>query len=63
MTERKRQWDVCEAFKAINHELAFVTSDIPAAVERFMEEHLNAKHYDSTTTLKLKVKIDEIDKI
>ena len=31
MTERKRQWDVCEALKAINHKLAFATSDDPAA--------------------------------
>ena len=31
VTERKRQWDVCEALKAINHKLAFATSDDPAA--------------------------------
>ena len=31
VTERKRQWEVREALKAINHKLAFVTSDNPAA--------------------------------
>ena len=31
VTEKKRQWEVCEALKAINHKLAFVTSDNPAA--------------------------------
>ena len=32
VTERKRQWEVREALKAINHKLAFVTSDNPATV-------------------------------
>ena len=31
VTERKRQWEVREALKAINHKLVFVTSDNPAA--------------------------------
>ena len=31
VTERKRQWEVREALKAINHKLAFVTSDSLAA--------------------------------
>ena len=43
MTERKRQWEVREALKAINHKLAFVTSDNPAAAGRFMEENFSAK--------------------
>ena len=30
VTERKRQWEAREALKAINHKLAFVTSDNPA---------------------------------
>ena len=38
MTERKRQWEVHKALKAINHKLAFLTSDNPAAAGRFMEK-------------------------
>ena len=30
VTERKRQWEVREALKAINHKLVFVTSDNPS---------------------------------
>ena len=37
VTERKRQWKVREALKAINHKLALVNSDNPAAAGRFME--------------------------
>ena len=68
MTERKRQWEVREALKAINHKLAFVTSDNPANVERFMEENFSAKHHDASTIKnniddlsKPKVKIDELN--
>jgi len=68
MTERKRQWEVREALKAINHKLAFVTSDNPAAARRFMEENFSAKRHDATTIKnniddlsKLKVKIDELN--
>ena len=43
MTERKRQWEVLEALKAINYNLAFVTSDNPAAAGRFVEENFSAK--------------------
>ena len=49
MTERKRQWEVREALKAINHMLAFVTSDNPVAAERFMEENFSVKRHDATT--------------
>ena len=49
VTERKRQWEVREALKAINHKLAFVTSDNPAAAGRFMEENFSAKRHDATT--------------
>ena len=68
VTERKRQWEVREALKAINHKLAFVTSDNPAAAGRFMEENFSAKRHDATTIknniddlVKLKVKIDELN--
>ena len=68
MTERKRQWEVCEALKAINRKLAFVTSDNPAAAGRFMEEDFMAKRHDVTTIKnnmddlsKLKGKIDEVN--
>ena len=68
MTERKRQWEAREALKAINHELAFVTSDNPAAAVRFTEENFCAKRHDATTIKnniddlsKLKVKIDELN--
>ena len=40
VTERKRQWEVREALKAINHKLALVTSDNPAAAGRFMELYM-----------------------
>ena len=40
VTERKRQWEVCEALKAINHNLALVTSDNPAAAGRFTELYM-----------------------
>ena len=46
VTERKRQWDVHEALKAINHKLAFVTSDNPAVAGRFMEKNFSAKRHD-----------------
>ena len=46
--ERKRQWEVREALKAINHKLAFVTPGNPAAQGRFMEENFSAKHHDAT---------------
>ena len=68
MTERKRQWEAREALKAINHKLAFVTSDNPAAAVRFTEENFCAKRHDATTIKnniddlsKLKVKIDELN--
>ena len=69
VTERKRQWEVREALKAINHnELALMTSDNPAAAERFMEENFSAKRHDATTIKnniddlsKLKAKIDELN--
>ena len=68
MTERKRHWEVREALKAINHKLAFVTSDNPANVERFMEENFSAKRHDAPTIKnniddlsKPKVKIDELN--
>ena len=68
MTERKRQWEAREALKAINHKLAFVTSDNPAAAVRFPEENFCAKRHDATTIKKniddlskLKVKIDELN--
>ena len=69
MTERKRQWEVLEALKAINYNLAFVTSDNPAAAGRFVEENFLAqKHHDATTIKdniddlsKLKIKIDELN--
>ena len=70
MTERKRQWEVREALKAIaiNHKLAFVTSDNPAAAGRFMEQNFSAKRHDATTIKnniddlsKPKVKIDELN--
>ena len=40
VTERKRQWEVREALKAIFHKLAFVTSNNPADTERFMKKIL-----------------------
>ena len=40
VTERKRQWEVREALKAIYHKLAFVTSDNPADAGRFMRKIL-----------------------
>ena len=43
MTERKRQWEVREALKAINHKLALVNSDNPAAVGRFMELYMSCQ--------------------
>jgi hypothetical protein len=68
VTERKRQWEVCEALKAINRKLAFVTADNPAAAGRFMEEDFMAKRHDVTTIKnnmddlsKLKGKIDEVN--
>ena len=67
-TERKPQWEVREALKAINHKLAFVTSDNPEAARSFMEENFTAKQHDATMIqnntddlLKLKVKIDELN--
>ena len=35
--------EVLEALKAINYNLAFVTSDNPAAAGRFVEENFSAK--------------------
>ena len=68
MTERKRQWEAREALKAINHKLAFVTSDNPAAAVTFTEGNFCAKRHDATTIKnniddlsKLKVKIDELN--
>ena len=67
MTERKRQWEAREALKAINHKLAFVTSDNPAAAVRFTEENFSAKRHDATTIknnidgLSKRVKIDELN--
>ena len=49
MTEKKCQWEVCKALKAINHKLAFVTSGNPAATGRFMEENFSVKRHDATT--------------
>ena len=62
VTERKRQWEVREALKAIaiNHKLAFVTSDNPAAAGRFMEENFSAKRHDATT---IKNNIDDLSKL
>ena len=62
MTERKRQWEVREALKAIaiNHKLAFVTSDNPAATGIFMEENFSAKRHDATT---IKNNIDDLSKL
>lgn len=51
VSERKRQREVREALKAINHKLAFVTSDNPAAAGRFMEENFSAKRHDATGDL------------
>ena len=61
MTERKRQWEVREALKAIaiNHKLAFVTSDNPTAAGRFMKENFSAKRHDATT---IKNNIDDLSK-
>ena len=61
MTERKRQWEVREALKAIaiNHKLAFVTSDNPAAAGRFIKENFSAKRHDATT---IKNNIDDPSK-
>ena len=61
VTERKRQWEVREALKAIaiNHKLAFVTSDNPAAAGRFMKENFSAKRHDATT---IKNNIDDLSK-
>ena len=68
MTERKRQWEVREALKAINHKLAFVNSDNPVTAGRFMEENFSAKRHDVPTIKnniddlsKPKVKIDELN--
>ena len=70
MTERKRQWEVREALKAIaiNYKLAFVTPDNPAAAGRFMKENFSAKRHDATTIKnniddlsKPKVKLDELN--
>ena len=62
MTERKRQWEVREALKAIaiNHKLAFVSSDNPAAAGRFMKENFSAKRHDATT---IKNNIDDLSKL
>ena len=49
MTEKKHQWEVCKALKAINRKLAFVTSGNPAAAGRFMEENFSVKRHDATT--------------
>ena len=49
VTERKRQWEVREALKAVNLKLAFVTCDNPAAAGRFLEEIFSAKRHDATT--------------
>ena len=57
-TERKRQWEVREALKAINHKLAFVTFDNAAAAGRFMEEIFCAKRHDATT---IQNNIDDLD--
>ena len=43
VTERKRQWEVREALKAINHKLALVNSDNPAAAGRFMELYMSCQ--------------------
>ena len=51
MTERKRQWEVREALKAINHKLAFVTSDCPAAAVSRIHE----KKYDVVDRCELSV--------
>ena len=51
MTERKRQWDVCETLKAINHKLAFVSSDNPSAAGRFMEENFSEKDETNSALL------------
>ena len=61
MTERKRQWEVREALKAIaiNHKLAFVTSDNPAAAGRFTKENFSAKRHDAST---IKNNIDDLSK-
>ena len=40
VNERMRHWEVRKALKAINHKLAFVTSDNPAAAGRFMELYM-----------------------
>ena len=68
MTEKKCQWEVHEALKAINHKLAFVISDNLVAPTRFMEENFSVKSHDATTIKnniddlsKLKVKIDELN--
>jgi len=68
MTERKCQWEVHKALKAINHKFAFVTSDNPAAARRFMEENFSAKCREATTIKnnvddfsKLMVQIDELN--
>ena len=60
VTERKRQWKVCEALKVTNHKLAFVTSDNPAASGRFMKENFSAKRHDATT---IKNNIDDLSKL
>ena len=51
MTERKRQWEVCEASKAINHKLAFVSSDNSSAPGRFMEESFSEKDETNSASL------------
>ena len=51
MTERKSQWEVCEALKAINHKLAFVSSDNPAAPGRFMDENFCEKDETNSALL------------
>ena len=60
VTERKRHWEVREALKAINHKLAFVTSDNPAAAGRFLEEHFSAKRHDTTT---IRINIDDLSEV
>ena len=59
MTERMHQWEVRETLKAINHKLAFVTSDNPAAAGRFMEENFSAKCHNASTII-IKNNTDDI---
>ena len=61
VNERKPQWEVREALKAIYHKLAFVTSDNPADAGRFMiHENFSAKRHDATM---IKNNIDELSKL